>query len=307
MDAEKDAIIYQLKSKVHELETENKAYKKSSDIARKNEFRAAGIILLAVGAVTSVAAYLTFGYSSMANVLLMVGVGSLFLGAIVVSMNTERFMNQKIAQHLNLSSVIVLDAFLRDLRLTHNGIYIPSSRTSGGIKIFIPLENAYELPQDAILKEDRAFLVGLPNAAQEGVLLEPLGYHLFRYAKDELKVKWGGPEAATEAQASDDRDEPSPLMSLDRVLKDTLVEGLELADTVTVTYDDAILRVQLHDTPYIAVCRSIMRDAAQVCRQIGCPVCSLITCIFTEYVDREVVIKSVQSAGGDIILVCRAS
>lgn len=304
MDVEKDVIIYQLKSRMAELETANEEYKKRSEITRKNEFRTAGIIFLIIGACLVLAAYLMSGYSDLVNVLLMAGVGSLFLGAIVVSVNTERFMSQKVAQHLNLSSVVVLDALLRDLRLIYKGIYVPSSKTSGATKIFVPLEKTYELPPDAILKEDRAFLIGLPKASQEGVMLEPLGYHLFAYAKEELRVNWAGQENTTGTLDLEAPEESTAAMSLDRILQDTLVEGLELADKVTVSQNADTLHVTLHDTPYIAICGSIMREAGQVCRQIGCPLCSVVACIYTEFIDKEIIIESVESKDDDISLVC---
>ncbi|MGA7075032.1 MAG: hypothetical protein WBZ42_00570 [Halobacteriota archaeon] len=305
MDAEKDVAIYRLKSKVYELESENKRYKKNSELARKHEFRITGIIFLIIGAAFSLAAYPSFSYSTMANVLLMVGVGSLFLGGIIVSLNSERFISQNVAKHLNLSSLLVLDVFLRDLRLTYKGLYIPPSKTSGVIKIFIPLEKAYVLPDEALLREDRAFLVGLPSLAQEGVLLEPLGYHLFKYAEKELKAKWEEVRATsnTKDAASEKRSSITPVES---ILRDTLVDGLELADSVTVSHNDDVLHVRLHDTPYIATCNSIMQEAPHVCRQIGCPLCSLVACIYTDYMDREVTIESVDSVKGDIIIVCSA-
>lgn len=307
MDAEKDVIVYRLESKIYELEAEMQRYKKNSEAARKNEFRIAGILFLIIGAITVPIAIISFNYSTLANALLMVGAGSLFLGAITVSLNTERFMNQKVAQNLNLSSVVVLDELLRDLRLANKGVYVPSSRAGGDTKVFIPLKRqGYQLPSDAVLKDVQAFVVGLANTAQEGLLLKPLGYHLFTYTETELKVRWKQIQQEEALMQQDAESRGAQKSALGKALRDVLVNGLEIAEEAAITLNGDTLHVQLHDTSYIALCRSIMREAPQVCAQIGCPLCSLIACVYTEYIDREVVIESVESSGRDIVLACKA-
>lgn len=307
MDAEKDVIVYRLESKLYELEAEVEQYKKSSEVARKNEFRVAGILFLIIGAITVPLAYISFGYSTFANALLMVGVGSLFLGAIIVSLNSERFMNQKVAQNLNLSSVVAIDDLLRDLRLGNKGVYVPSSRAGGNTKVFIPLKRqGFKLPSDAVLKDVQAFVVGLANTEQEGLLLKPLGYHLFTYTETELKVKWKEIQQEEALLQPDAESRGAQNTALGKALRDVLVNGLEIAEDAAITLDGDTLRVHLRDTSYIALCRSVMREAPQVCSQIGCPLCSLIACVYTEYTDQEVMIESVESSGRDIMLSCKA-
>jgi hypothetical protein len=88
-------------------------------------------------------------------------------------------------------------------------------------------------------------------------------------------------------------------------LQNVLVKGLELADKAVVSQSDGELSVRLQNTPYLGTCHAIGEEAPQVCEQIGCPLCSLIACIYTEYSDREVFIDSSESTKRDISLVLK--
>ncbi len=57
MDAEKDLLLHQLKSRIYELEEDNANYKKNLSLARKYEFRITGALLLIIGTVISLIAY----------------------------------------------------------------------------------------------------------------------------------------------------------------------------------------------------------------------------------------------------------
>jgi len=295
MDIEKDLLLHKLKGRIYELEAENSNYKKNLSLARKYEFRITGALLLIIGTVISLFAYPSYTYSSMASVLVMVGIGAIFLGAVTMFLATEKFINQKVAEHFNLSSVVVLDDLLRDLRIRNKGIYLPSSRTEGMTKIFIPLKREYELPPPTVLKGDRTFIIDLPHASHEGVLLTPLGYHLFKYTDEELKVGWH--EQQTE--------EGAQLVPLSEKLNDVLARGLEIADKVTASIANGQLSVNLINTPYYSMCQTLMEDAPQVCEQIGCPLCSLVACIYTEYVDSAVTIEEAKPEKGDIYIACK--
>ena len=307
MASTNDLSAYRLRKRISDLEAENARYQKNQNLARKNEFRVTGAILLVIGAIITIIAYPSYNLSSNANVLMMVGIGALFVGAVTMFLNTETFINQKVAEDLNLSSVVVVDDLLRDLRVKNKGIYLPSSATSGEIKVFIPLRRDYALPQRADLADDKAFLIGLPNAAQEGVLLKPLGYHLYRYTRDDLKADWAAAPANVEADEEDSENETEETErpALAEQLQDVLVKGLEIADKVTVSLTEEEVRVRLHNTAYSSTCRSLTEEAPQVCEQIGCPLCSLIACIYTEYADAATTIEEARSEERDIVVACR--
>ena len=138
------------------------------------------MVLLAIGGTITLLAYPSYNLSPVANVLMMVGIGALFIGAVTMFLNAERFINQKVAEDLNLSSVTVVDDLLRDLRVKNKGVYLPSSLTRTNVKVFIPLKRDCSLPPHARLAEDRAFLIDLADPAQEGVLLKPLACFVTR-------------------------------------------------------------------------------------------------------------------------------
>ena len=303
MEATDDLTSYRLRKRIHELEAENARYYKNQNLARKWEFRITGVVLLAIGAVITLVAYPSYNLSPIANVLLMVGIGALFVGAVTMFLNTERFINQKVAEDLNLSSVIDVDDLLRDLRVKNRGVYLPSSMTGTNVKVFIPLRREYEVPSQVHLAEDRAFLIDLANPAQEGVLLKPLGYHLFKYTGEDLKVDWK--DALTGTEELQEAGEHGPTSSFAEKLQDVLVKGLEIADKVTVSDSDGQLSVRLHNTAYIGACESLRDEAPQVCEQIGCPLCSLIACAYTEHADTATVIEEARCEERDISLICK--
>jgi hypothetical protein len=236
----------------------------------------------------------------------MVGIGALFVGAVTMFLNPGRFISQKVVEDLSLSSVIVVDDLLRDLRVKNRGVYLPSSMTGTNVKVFIPLRREYEVPSKVHLTEDRAFLIDLVNPAQEGVLLKPLGSHLFAHTSRDLKVDWGSARIKTEGvkEPQQDREQQDGHTLADK-LQDVLVRGLELADKVVISQSEGELSVRLQGTPYIGTCRSVEEEAPQVCEQIGCPLCSLIACIYTEYADKEVVIETAKRDDDAIMITCK--
>ena len=304
MEATDDLTSFRLRKRIDELEAENTRYQKNQNLARKWEFRITGVVLLAIGAVITLVAYPSYTVSPSASTLMMVGIGALFVGAVTVFLNTERFISQEVAEDLNLSSVIVVDDLLRDLRVKNRGVYLPSSMTGTNAKVFLPLRREYELPSKVHLTEDRAFLIDLANPAQEGVLLKPLGYHLFEHTVRDLKVEWKPtePEGGQGPQRDDGEHAGHELAEK---LQDVLVKGLEIADRVTVSDSDGELSVRLHNTPYIGMCKSLRDEAPQVCEQIGCPLCSLIACAYTEHTDTATVIEAAHCEERDITVLCK--
>jgi hypothetical protein len=303
MEATDDLASYRLQKRIHELEAANARYHKNQSLARKWEFRITGGVLIAIGATITLVAYPAYNLSPIANVLLMVGIGALFVGAVTMFLNTERFINQKVAEDLNLSSVIVVDDLLRDLRVKSRGVYVPSSMTGTNVKVFIPLRQEYELPSKEHLAEDRAFLIDLFNPAQEGVLLKPLGYHLFKYTSENLNVDWKE-AAGNVSDTLDPEDEGAHSLSLTEQLQEVLVKGLEIADKVVVSHADGQLSVRLKNTAYKGMCEALKAEAPQVCEQIGCPLCSLVACIYTEHAGVTTFIKETQSEERDITITC---
>jgi uncharacterized protein YjeT (DUF2065 family) len=303
---QEELTAYKLRKRVHELESENTRYLKNQNIARKNEFRITGAVLLVIGVIITLVAYPSYNLSPIANVLMMVGIGALFVGAVTMFLNTERFINQKVAEDLNLSSVTVVDDLLRDLRVKNKGVYLPSSRTGTTVKVFIPLRQEFDVPAQARLAEDRAFLIDLAEPAQEGILLKPLGYHLFRHTSEDLKADWkAAPTDAEGAEGPTEVSEQGDNASFAESLQDVVVKGLELADKVTVSDNDGRLSVRLHNTSYARMCESLREDAPQVCEQIGCPLCSLIACAYTEHADVATVIEETHCEEQDITVICR--
>ena len=84
-----------------------------------------------------------------------------------------------------------------------------------------------------------------------------------------------------------------------------LVKGLHLADSAAISDEAGELHVSLQNSSYLSACSIIMERAPQVCKQLGCPLCSLIACIYTEQVDKEVVIENVHRSNRNIDITCK--
>ena len=161
---------------------------------------------------------------------------------------------------------------------------------------------AYEVPVQSRLADDRAFLIDLANPAQEGVLLKPLGYHLFKYTSEDLKVDWK--EAAGNVEDTVDPHHKGTQTSLTEQLQQVLTKGLEIAEKVVVSHTDGQLSVRLQNTAYRGMCEALKAEAPQVCEQIGCPLCSLIACIYTEHANVTTFIKEAHIDKNDITVTC---
>ena len=135
------------------------------------------------------------------------------------------------------------------------------------------------------------------------MLLKPLDYHLFKYTSENLKVHWKE-TAGNALDTVDPQDERAQALSLTEQLQEVLVKGLEIADKVVVSHTDGQLSVRLQNTSYKGMCDALKAEAPQVCEQIGCPLCSLIACIYTEHADVTTFIKEAQSEEQDITITC---
>ncbi|MEI7827825.1 MAG: hypothetical protein WCI87_08555 [Euryarchaeota archaeon] len=74
---------------------------------------------------------------------------------------------------------------------------------------------------------------------------------------------------------------------------------------MVVSQSDGELSARLQNTPCIGACHSVEDEDPQVCEQIGCPLCSMIACIYTEYVDKEVVIENAKRDDKAITVTCK--
>jgi hypothetical protein len=298
-----------MQKRLHELEVENARNQKNQNLARKYAFWITGAMLLAIGAIITLVAYRSYNLSPIANVLMMVCVGSIFVGALTMFLNTGRFMNRKVAEALNLSSVIVVGDLLRDLQVTNKGVYLPSAMTGTSIKVFVPLKRDKEVrvPPKPYLADDRSLLFSFPNPERNGVLLKPLGYHLFLYTIKDLQMDWSeAPEDTEDMDELDEGRENGQSPSLTDKLQEVLVKGLEFADKVVVSQNDGQLRVRLINAAYLGMCASLKEEAPQVCAQIGCPLSSMIACAYTEFTGAPTVIEEIQHDEKDVTVVCRS-
>ncbi len=83
---------------------------------------------------------------------------------------------------------------------------------------------------------------------------------------------------------------------------DVMVRGLELADRVEVKYASDHVRVSVHDIKNSAMCDSLRKKSHKLCEQVGCPICSMVSCMVVECMGRRAIVKGVHVDGKRIDL-----
>jgi len=53
------------------------------------------------------------------------------------------------------------------------------------------------------------------------------------------------------------------------------------------------------------MCQLIEEEAPQVCEEIDCPLCSMIACVHTEYVNKEALIETAKRDGDAVTIMCK--
>lgn len=134
------------------------------------------------------------------------------------------------------------------------------SDEKGIVKLFLPLANA--------------------DQADKGLTLQPPGFGLY------VQARSIGAAFTTEG--------------LDHQIKDVLVNGLELAGSVSIKPWGNLYVVEMHYLMNADLCRRVREENPAICTKTGCPICSSIACMIAEGTGRKVWIGSVRVEGEKI-------
>lgn len=169
-----------LRKRLNESEGEIEGLRKNHSIAKKNEYRNTGYVLIIFGAITLVVSYFTYNNTTLASILLFAGLGITYIGFLALFLTPERFVREEILEKSNLAGIIAINNIIQELQLHTKGIYVLADNE---IKVILPLKSGYKPQTDAL---NRTFQVGDPNST--ALVLVPLGYPLMQMEKKRERI-----------------------------------------------------------------------------------------------------------------------
>jgi hypothetical protein len=255
-----------INKRLAQLEIENEKLRSDHRIAKKNEYKDTGYVLIIFGALILGISYFTYNNTTLASILLFAGIGTIYIGILSLFLTPEKFVRKDILEQSNLSSIAIINNIIQELQIYTKGIYVLSK---GQIRVILPLKPDFDLTRDI---PQRTFHIDEPDKA--ALVLIPPGYSLMRMVEDR-GADWS---------------------DLSGALNEIMVEGLEIAGSVEVINEDIIngntITIIVNEPVYMKMCSTASTETPRIC-DIGCPFCSLIACIITKSTGNNVVIEEV--------------
>lgn len=221
----------ELSARVAMLEAENRRLRQEYVRARRARYRRTALGLAGIGLVALVAGVL---FPATRQILLTLGAIGVFAAVLTYYLTPERFVSASVGERVYEALAANEADVVADLGLAEDRVYVPTDATEGVVRLFVPQEADWTLPDPDVL--DRPFVVD--GGTARGLSLRPTGAALF----EDLERALAGPLA--EAR------EP-----LAEQLADGLVEQFELADAASVDAGPERVSVGIDGSVYGAVDR----------------------------------------------------
>ncbi len=228
--------------------------------------------------------FLSLRYESL--ILGLIGVGSIFYGAIVYLVGYRGFIRRDLLYPLIENSFTHYQRLFLAEGCRGRGIYMFLKGSKPFTRVFIPLsEVETHVPPQGVIDEG-SFRVHVPR----GLVFEPPGYMLKEFFEKCLNIKFEGLEVH----------EALNMVS----------EGLnrfEVSRGLNYIFEGGRVRVRFTGLLDGKFCRTIKRRYSGLCEQVGCPFCSLVACVLCESTGEPVFIEStiVSPEGGVVEAVFR--
>ncbi|MDS0280798.1 hypothetical protein [Haloarcula onubensis] len=221
--------LAELRTQVELLAEENERLRESYTRAKRTEYRRTAFGLAAVGAVAAAAGLLV--PTASAVLFALAGTG-LFGGILTYYLTPERFIAADVGRDVYATLADNEAALVGELGLTSERVYVPLSGNEVPVRLFVPQQSDYDLP-DADALTGQTVLADDP--ATRGVALAPSGARLL-----------GDLETALRGSLAD---APGDLAVQ---LCDALVEQFELVDSADpeTDADGTACRVAVSDSVY---------------------------------------------------------
>jgi hypothetical protein len=153
-----------------------------------------------------------------------------------------------------------LETLLKSFGVSADATYIYSNSKTTSFRVLVPLSED-PVPPLARTMNEIATLPG-KESRSDGLLLQPPGADLLSLIERE-----SGQEI-----------ESVELANLQEALSRGLVRSLELASSVTLTFEGSECRLLVEGDVLGKVTQELVEKTPIVCKRIGCPICSLVAC-----------------------------
>lgn len=229
-------------------------------------YRQLGLVFIILGLVS-------FGVSALFRTLTIAGLGlGIFLiGILMAYLPLLPSIPTELIGEALMPAMNNLEAFLRSFELTTAATYLPPKDDLAPPSVFIPLSG-----QGTLSEADRLASTGFLVTSEEnhvnGVLIEPPGAGLLAMLERESSQNFSN----------------LPFADLEDALRSGIVEVLELASSVHLSFENSRGQFQLKGDVLWKVNERLAKETPIVCERIGCPICSLAACVMAKSSHRNV-------------------
>lgn len=264
-----------LKKDIEELRIENYRLKTKLWSLQYRGYLPVSVMLLCSGAISLVISYF---YDSI--LLMLIGIGLVFIGIVIFYILPSRHIPFSILQVLSMSSAYLLDYIARSTHNVGKGIFTYTKDSNGLISgyIFINIMNELELPHT--LYSDKMFYEKPP-----GILLPAPTYGLVELIEKELNTNL--------AIISD-------TSYIKYNIRDLLINNLRLIDNLIMEDDNDTIKFIIKGSDAAALC-SNSDKYTNIKGHIACPICSTLALIVAKSKKRPVVIQDNKVNYNDIV------
>lgn len=249
----------------------------SAEKPRRKPQEVIGYTLLFLGIVAIV---LSFIWTSF--LLAFIGLGLTFWSVLLAFLKTTKYVKADVFEMTPISSLKSVDQIIQHFNCKGRGVYLPKrylKESKGGI-VFVPLKDEMVIPPVEEVAEEKVLLEN-----PRGICLTPSGLSLVNLFERKLRTDFSKVDVDY----------------LVAKLPKLFIEDLEIAEDFEMNYVKDMVHVRITGSIYENMCREV-RNLLNVCRCIGCPLCSSIACSLAKSTGKPIVIeKSSLSKKGKVI------
>jgi len=238
-------------------------------------------ILIATGA-TAIA--ISIAHAS--SILAFIGLGLTFWGAILIYIQTEDYVKQKLLDATTLPLLATLNQTIQALEYNGKAVYLPPKyfRNPETTKAYISKHNEGILPTpEQIQEQENQLFIENPK----GLLLSPPGAELTKLFENMLETSFNRID----------------LQYLLQNLPKLFIEELEIAQNIDIKTENSKVNVKIENSAYKNLTKKAM-SLQNLFNSLGCPLSSAIACALAKASGKPIIIEKQRTSenGKDIMI-----
>ena len=230
-----------------------------------------GAAIVGFGLLTLLASII-FGAPSLAGI----GLAAFLIGLLTLYLPTQPSVTLALVDAYALPSMENMERFLRELASDSKATYLTIKDRSDPLKIFIPVDdNPASYPPE---QQDPEQLIALNSTDphRTGLFLDPPGASLLTLMEKESGLDFF--DLGRE--------------KLEDALRTGLVESLEVAADVKISYKNNQMRLRIREGD-AKIGRTITQTLPKTTARLGCPTCSAAICATAKATKRNLVVENI--------------